>query len=64
MTTDALPLSLYKANIELQLRITRLLQDSGQQWLEVVWKRNLVSDRRTVGRLFYAQLTKSRLTAS
>ncbi len=34
MGTESIPLGLFKANIELQLRITRLLQDSGQQWLE------------------------------
>ncbi|KAF1697290.1 hypothetical protein CSC62_08805 [Pseudoxanthomonas jiangsuensis] len=36
MTTAALPLDLYKANIELQLRLTRLLQDSGRQWLDAI----------------------------
>lgn len=36
MSTDTLPLNLYKANIELQLRISRLLQESGHQWLETV----------------------------
>ncbi len=36
MTTETLSLDLYKANVELQLRITRLLQESGHQWLEAV----------------------------
>ncbi|WP_211369399.1 phasin family protein [Pseudoxanthomonas kalamensis] len=29
-----LPLSLYKANLELQVKIGRLIQESGQQWLD------------------------------
>lgn len=29
-----LPLGLFKANLELQARINRLVQESGQQWLE------------------------------
>lgn len=29
-----LPLNLYKANLELQARVTRLAQQNGQQWLE------------------------------
>ncbi len=36
MSTETLSLDLYKANVELQLRITRLLQESGHQWLEAV----------------------------
>lgn len=36
MNTNAPSLDLYKANVELQLRITRLLQESGQRWLEAV----------------------------
>lgn len=31
-----LPLNLYKANTELQLQITRLLQEASHRWLEVV----------------------------
>lgn len=34
MSNETLPLNLYKANIELQLRITRLLQEVGHHWLE------------------------------
>ncbi len=30
-----LPLRLYRANIELQLRVARLVQEHGQQWLEL-----------------------------
>lgn len=33
MNTDT-PLQLIKANAELQMRLSRLLQESGQQWLE------------------------------
>ncbi|HCE5828619.1 TPA: hypothetical protein NHK69_005145 [Pseudomonas aeruginosa] len=36
MSTETLSLDLYKANVELQLRLTRLLQESGHQWLEAV----------------------------
>lgn len=38
MSIEALPLELYKANIELQLRITRLLQEGGHNWLESAQK--------------------------
>lgn len=33
MSNNALPLDLFKANLELQLHIARLLQESGQRWL-------------------------------
>lgn len=36
MTTETLPLDLYKANVALQLSISRLLQQSGHEWLEAV----------------------------
>lgn len=36
MHPETLSLDLYKANVELQLRITHLLQESGHQWLEIV----------------------------
>lgn len=36
MNTETLSLDLYKANVELQLRITRMLQETGHQWLEAV----------------------------
>lgn len=35
MSTEALPLDLFKANLELHLRITRLAQENSQRWLEV-----------------------------
>jgi ABC-type cobalamin transport system permease subunit len=31
-----LPIHLYKANAQLQLEVTRLLQESGHQWLEAI----------------------------
>lgn len=34
MKTDTLPLELYKNNTELQLRITRMLQEDAHRWLE------------------------------
>ncbi|ENO89352.1 hypothetical protein [Thauera linaloolentis] len=40
MNTNLPSLDLYKANIELQLRITRLLQDAGREWLEAVQRSN------------------------
>jgi len=33
---DELPIHLYKANAELQLRVTRLLQESGHRWIEAM----------------------------
>lgn len=33
-TENTLPLALFKANLELQLRINRLLQESSHHWLE------------------------------
>lgn len=36
MSLDTLPLSLYRANSALQLRIARLLQDNGHRWLNTV----------------------------
>lgn len=38
MSIETLPLELYKANVELQLRITRLLQEGGHNWLEALQK--------------------------
>lgn len=34
MNTETFPLGLYKANAELQLQITRLLQEGSHHWLE------------------------------
>lgn len=36
MSTHTLPLDLYKANAELQLCVTRLLQESGHEWLQTL----------------------------
>ena len=33
--TTQLPLNLYKANLELQTRIAKLIQEGGRQWLEL-----------------------------
>ncbi len=33
---DELPIHLYKANAELQLQVTRLLQESGHRWIEAM----------------------------
>lgn len=33
---NELPINLYKANAQLQLQVTRLLQESGHQWLEAM----------------------------
>lgn len=34
MSNETIPLNLFKANVELQLRLQRLMQENGQQWLE------------------------------
>jgi len=34
MSNETIPLNLFKANLELQLRIQRLTLESGQQWME------------------------------
>jgi len=34
--SNELPIHLYKANAELQLQITRLLQESSHHWLEAM----------------------------
>ncbi|THF61704.1 hypothetical protein [Pseudothauera rhizosphaerae] len=34
MSANTLPLDLFKANLELQLRVSRLLLENGQRWLE------------------------------
>ena len=36
MGTESIPLGLFKANIELQLRIARLVSESGHRWLQAV----------------------------
>lgn len=37
-SNQALPLGLYKANQELQSRISQLIHDCGQQWLDLGWR--------------------------
>ncbi len=44
-------LDLYKANVELQLRITRLLQEGGHRWLESVQKSNMRSMEQTTAEI-------------
>ena len=34
MSNETIPPNLFKANLELQLRLQRLMQENGQQWLE------------------------------
>ncbi|MQU09546.1 phasin family protein [Pseudomonas helleri] len=34
-TENTIPLNLFKANLELQLRINRLLQENSQRWLDI-----------------------------
>jgi len=51
MITDTLPLNLYKANTELQLRITRLLQEAGHQWLESVQQASTESIAETTAEI-------------
>lgn len=34
MSNETIPLNLFKANLELQLRLQRLMQENSQQWLE------------------------------
>lgn len=36
--TNELPLNLYKANLELQIRIGKLLQESGKQWIDLAYR--------------------------
>lgn len=35
---NELPLNLYKANLELQVKIGKLIQEGGQQWLDFVYR--------------------------
>ncbi len=51
MSMETLPLDLYKANVELQLRITRLLQEGGHRWLESVQKSNMRSMEQTTAEI-------------
>lgn len=40
MSTETFPVNLYRANLELQLRVVQLLQDGRQRWLEAAQQRN------------------------
>ncbi|PLC53189.1 hypothetical protein CR155_12905 [Pollutimonas nitritireducens] len=40
MSTETFSVNLYKTNLELQLRILQLLQDSRRRWLEAAQQRN------------------------
>ncbi|QFY78784.1 phasin family protein [Alcaligenes faecalis] len=51
MSMETLPLDLYKANVELQLRITRLLQEGGHRWLESVQKSSMRSMEQTTAEI-------------
>ena len=51
MSMETLPLDLYKANVELQLRIPRLLQEGGHRWLESVQKSSLRSVEQTTAEI-------------
>lgn len=51
MSMETLPLDLYKANVELQLRITRLLQAGGHRWLESVQKSSMRSMEQTTAEI-------------
>lgn len=51
MSMETLPLDLYKANVELQLRITRLLQEGGHRWLESVQQSSMRSMEQTTAEI-------------
>lgn len=48
---NELPIQLYKANAELQLQITRLLQESGHRWLEAMQQLSTGSVEETTARI-------------
>jgi acetoacetyl-CoA reductase len=48
---NELPIQLYKANAELQLQITRLLQESGHRWLEAMQQLSAGSVEETTARI-------------
>ena len=48
---NELPIQLYKANAELQLQITRLLQESGHHWLEAMQQLSAGSMLETTSRI-------------
>ena len=49
--SNELPIHLYKANAELQLQITRLLQESSHHWLEVMQQLSAGSVLETTSRI-------------
>ncbi len=51
MNTETLPLELYKANNGLQLRITRLLQESSHAWLEAAQQSSAAGMTETAARI-------------
>jgi hypothetical protein len=46
-----LPIHLYKANAELQLQVTRLLQESGNHWLEAMQQLSTDGVQETTSRI-------------
>ena len=46
-----LPIQLYKANAELQLQITRLVQESGHRWLEAMQQLSAGGVQETTARI-------------
>ena len=48
---NELPIQLYKANAELQLQITRLLQESGHRWLEAMQQLSAGGVEETTARI-------------
>lgn len=49
--SNELPIHLYKANAELQLQITRLLQESSHHWLEAMQQLSAGGVRETTSRI-------------
>lgn len=47
MNIESVPFNLYKTNIALQLRITQLMRECRQRWLESVQKRNADANAQT-----------------
>ena len=48
---NELPIQLYKANAELQLQLTRLLQESGHRWLEAMQQLSAGGVQETTARI-------------
>lgn len=51
MSFETIPLSSYKANVELQLRLSRLLQESGHRWLDSVQQSSSESIAETTAQI-------------